>query len=48
MRRNYGKQKDRGGACCVAMYGMQAEELYDLEKPPEHSGKAGIQEVLSL
>jgi hypothetical protein len=48
MRRRYGKQKDRGGAYCPAVYGMQAEKLYDLEKPPEHPGKIGIQQVLSL
>jgi hypothetical protein len=48
LRRIYGKQKDRGGAYCAAMYGVQAEKLHDLEKPPEHPGKVGIQEVLSL
>jgi hypothetical protein len=30
------------------VYGMQAEELYDIKKPPEYPGKAGIQQVLSL
>jgi hypothetical protein len=42
IRRPYGiKKEGRGRTYRVAMFRMQAEELYYEKEPPQHSGKAG-------
>jgi hypothetical protein len=45
---NYGIKKTGCGTDCAAVHRMQAPKLHYHKESQEHSGKAGVQKVLSL